>query len=74
MDVQIQALITPAMILAVALWIAREFRAAVRENQREHQEIVREIRSLGERLSHLEGRIIGWQDRAPRSPQAAPGR
>lgn len=36
--------VTPAMILAAALWI------------------VREIRTLGERLAHLEGRITGWQD------------
>ena len=25
--------------------------------------IVREVRTLGERLAHLEGRIVGWQDR-----------
>ena len=37
--------VTPAMILAAALWT------------------VREIRTLGERLAHLEGRITGWQAR-----------
>ena len=41
----IPAWITPAMVLATALWI------------------VREVRSLGERLAHLEGRIVRWQDR-----------
>ena len=25
--------------------------------------IVREIRNVGERLAHLEGRIVRWQDR-----------
>ena len=30
--------------------------------------IVREIRSLGERLAHLEGRITGWQDRSAGAP------
>lgn len=29
---------------------------------------VREIRALGERLSHLEGRILGWQDRSAGPP------
>lgn len=42
--------ITPAMVLAAALWI------------------VREVRSLGERLAHLEGRIVGWQDRTAGRP------
>ena len=42
--------VTPAMILAAALWI------------------VREIRTLGERLAHLEGRITGWQDRSAGAP------
>lgn len=30
--------------------------------------IVREIRALGERLAHLEGRITGWQDRSAGAP------
>lgn len=34
--------------------------------------LVREIRSLGERLSHLEGRITGWQDRSPGGPTVRP--
>ena len=42
--------VTPAMILAAALWI------------------VREIRTLGERLAHLQGRITGWQDRNSGAP------
>ena len=42
--------LTPAMVLAAAIWI------------------VREVRALGERLAHLEGRIVGWQDRTPGKP------
>ena len=32
--------------------------------------IVREVRALGERLAHLEGRILGWQDRSAGPPPA----
>ena len=32
--------------------------------------IVREVRALGERLAHLEGRILGWQDRSAAPPPA----
>ena len=42
--------LTPAMVLATAIWI------------------VREVRALGERLAHMEGRIVGWQDRTPGKP------
>jgi len=30
--------------------------------------IVREVRALGERLAHLEKRILGWQDRSAGPP------
>ena len=43
--------VTPAMVLAAAIWI------------------VREVRALGERLAHLEGRILGWQDRTAGPPK-----
>ena len=33
--------------------------------------IVREVRAVGERLAHLEGRILGWQDRSAGPPPAA---
>jgi hypothetical protein len=33
--------------------------------------IVREVRALGERLAHLEGRILGWQDRRAGPPKAS---
>ena len=33
--------------------------------------IVREVRALGERLAHLEGRILGWQDRSAGPPPTA---
>ena len=33
--------------------------------------IVREVRAVGERLAHLEGRIFGWRDRSADPPPAA---
>jgi hypothetical protein len=50
MGTELPEWLTPAMVLAAAIWI------------------VREVRVLGERLAHLEGRIVGWQDRSPGKP------
>ena len=55
--------VTPALLVALFAWLRRDMGVFRREVRGDLVDVRRDLADVRDRVSRLEGRIDGWQDR-----------